>query len=55
MDPIRDRIARIKLLKGQRRQDDETNRRELQNKAREIVQKKLKHLFIFEKYPIYAY
>ena len=39
MDPIRDRIARLRQLKGQGRQDDETNRRTLQNKAREIVQK----------------
>ena len=39
MDPIRDRIARLKLLKSRGRPDNEINRRELQNKAREIVQK----------------
>ena len=39
MDPIRDRIARLRLLKSRGRPDDETQRRELQNKAREVVQK----------------
>jgi len=39
MDPIRDRIARLRLLKSRGRPDDEINQRERQNKAREIVQK----------------